>query len=57
MNKKEFDCVEFQRNVREEALKKANYNIKTLIKQVNERLKENELNIYLEDKKNKLTID
>ena len=53
MSEKSFDCVEFQRKVREKALKQANYDIKKLIEQVNERLKTNELNIYLEEIKHK----
>jgi len=48
MFKKSFDSVEFQRKVRENALKEANYDIRKLIEQVNDRLKNNELNIYFE---------
>ena len=47
MSDKSFDCVEFQRQAREEALKKANYDIKTLIHQVNERLESSKLNSFL----------
>lgn len=51
---KTFDCVEFQRKVRDEALKEANYDIKTLIEQINERLKYNSLNELLERKEKQL---
>ncbi|OGU12358.1 MAG: hypothetical protein A2X61_01285 [Ignavibacteria bacterium GWB2_35_12] len=53
MFEKSFDCVEFQRKVREEAMKEANYDIKTLIEQVNERLKNNDLNNFLIERKEK----
>lgn len=56
MTEKSFDCVEFQRNAREEALKKANFDINQLIEQVNNRLKNNQLNSYLEEIKNKKLI-
>ena len=49
-NKKSFDCVEFQRNEREDALNEADYDIRKLIEQVNIRAKSNELNIFLEEK-------
>lgn len=53
MFEKSFDCVDFQREAREEALIEANYDIKKLIEQVNERLKYNEINSYLVDIKHK----
>lgn len=59
MSEKPFDCVEFQRKTREEALQEANYDIKTLIEQVNERLKNNDLNNLLierQEKEKLLTI-
>jgi hypothetical protein len=56
MYKKSFDCVDFQRKVREKATKQANYDIKKLIEQVNVRLKNNDLNNYLEKIKHKQTI-
>ena len=48
MNDKSFDCVNFQREIRDNAIKLAGYDIRTLINQVNERLKNDELNNYLE---------
>lgn len=54
MSEKSFDCVEFQRQAREEALKKANYDIRTLIHQVNERLENSELNSFFIDRKDNL---
>ena len=53
MFEKPFDCVEFQRKARKKALKEANYDIKTLIVQVNERLKNNDLNNFLIERQEK----
>jgi hypothetical protein len=59
MNKeKDFDCVQFQRDVREKILKEANYDIRILAENIKSSLKDNDLYIFFKeriDKEKQLT--
>ena len=50
---KTFDCVQFQRDVREQMLKEADYDLSKLVENVKNHLKSNELYHYLMEKKAK----
>jgi hypothetical protein len=49
----DFDCVQFQREVREKMLKEANYDLKTLAENIRKNLDKNELYLFLKDRKEK----
>ncbi|MBI5325759.1 MAG: hypothetical protein HZB41_10905 [Ignavibacteriae bacterium] len=54
MNKtKTFDCVQFQRSIREKMLKEADYDLDKLIKGIEERLKTNDLYKFLIERQEK----
>ncbi len=50
MKKKTFDCIEMQRNIRDELFKEANYDLHTLITQIKEN---NEKSVYFKELKHK----
>ena len=53
MTNKVFDCVQFQREVRERMLKEANYDLKTLVENIRNNLKNNDLHHFLMERKEK----
>lgn len=54
MNKiKNFDCVQFQRDVREKMLKEADYDLNKLAKNIKGRLTNNDLYIFFKERKEK----
>ncbi len=52
-NKKEFDCVKYQRDVREKNIMEANYNIRELASNIILNMKENELYKFFKERKEK----
>jgi DNA-binding transcriptional regulator WhiA len=52
-NKENFDCVKFQRDVREQMLKEANYDLHTLAQNIKNSLKNNDLYKSLIERKEK----
>ena len=50
---KNFDCVQFQRQVREKMLKEADYDLEKLVRKIKEGLKSNDLYIFLKERKHK----
>ncbi|OGU12357.1 MAG: hypothetical protein A2X61_01275 [Ignavibacteria bacterium GWB2_35_12] len=54
MNKiKDFDSVQFQRDVRESMLKEANYDLDKLVNNIKKRLTTNDLYIFFKERKEK----
>ncbi len=52
-NKKEFDCVKFQRDAREKNIMEANYNIRELASNIILNMKDNELYKFFKERKEK----
>jgi hypothetical protein len=56
-NEKEFDCVEFQRSIREKLLNEANNDLKTLVDNANQRNKQDDMFKFLIDRENQKKLN